>query len=233
MTNWYEILGISEGVRAETLKKLRTEKRFEHHPDRHENDPPETREWHTEQFELWEEGMSFLLNETTRDELDQHLKTVRAAVQREEIRRRNEEEARRRGDADGLRAQFGSRPRPASGARPRRPPPPRSGSGVRPSPQRPAPPRPPTNMPRSPISEAGVVLALDELPPIDWGGARAVAGRLIALVAATALLALPFCIVSAVGESNEYGLVLLGCVALFVVGLAAVACTLGAIFSRD
>jgi curved DNA-binding protein CbpA len=233
MDNWYEILGVSEDASSERLKRLRKGELREHHPDRHKSDSSEAREWHTRQFMLWDEGTSFLLNKTTRDELDHHLKTARVAAQREAIRRRNEEEARRRGDADGLRAQFG-RPRPASGSMPPgRPPPPRSGSGFRPSPQRPVPPRPPTNMPRSPISEAGVVLALDELPPIDWGGARAVAGRLIALVAALALLALPFCIVSAVGEANEYGLVLLGCVALFVVGLAAVACTLGAIFSRD
>ncbi len=231
MDNWYEILGVSEGVRSKTLKQLRTEKRREHHPDHHESDPPETRKWHTEKFMLWEEGVSFLLNKTTRDKLDQHLKATRAAAEREDIRRRNAEDAKRRGDAADLRAQFGSRPRPVQ----RESSPPRPSPGFRPPTHRPTPPRSPVKVPHSSRSEAGVVLALDEFPPVEWG---AVAGRLIGLVASLALLGSPFYIMSATGAaSNDHlsggALIELGCFALFVVGLAAVACALGAMFSRD
>jgi hypothetical protein len=232
MDNWYDILKVSENIESDELERLADEARLEHHPDRHVSEPADVKAQHAAQLRIWLEGTAFLLNKKARKRLNEHLKAVRAAAKAEEERRRNAEEAKRRGDADDLRAQFKGRPRPTS----RETSSPRSSPGVRPPP----PPRPPArplapsgSTARSPGSEAGVVLALDELPPIDWGGVRAVAGRLIGLVVSLALLALPFYIKAAVGEVNEYGLVDLGCAALFFVGLIAVACAVGAIFTRD
>jgi hypothetical protein len=248
MDNWYEILGVPENIEPDELlaelERLRDKAQREHHPDQHRHDLPAERDWHAEQLKRVLDGVSFLETKHGPKILKEHLRQQRAAqaaAEAERVRSRNAEEAKRRGDADDLRAQFGSRPRPASGTRssdttpPRRPSPPRPGSGLRPPPHRPTPSRPPVKVRHSPRSEAGVVLALDEFPPVDWG---AVAGRVIGLVAALALLALPiYIMIATTAASNdqlhEDGLVELGCFALLIVGLAAVACALGAIFSRD
>jgi curved DNA-binding protein CbpA len=234
MDNWYEILGVPEDIKSGELERLESKARLEHHPDRHSGEPPGEQARHAAQLKRCLEGVSFLLNRKTRDVLDEHLRAVRATAEAERVRRRNEEEATRRGDADDLRAQFGSKPRPAdstppSGTAPsHRPSPPQPGPGL--------PPRPPSPTPsRSAISEADVVSPLDAYPAVDWGG---VAGRLGALVASLALLASPFYIMSATGAASNDHLsgawaIELGCFALLLVGLIAVVCVLGNIFSRD
>jgi hypothetical protein len=228
MDNWYEILGVPENVQSAELKRLRDKALREHHPDKHVSEPADVQAWHAAQLKRVLEGVSFLLSETGAKILDAHLRATRAAAEAEKVRRRNAEDAQRRGDADDLRAQFGGRARPTSGAPWNGTPPP-----SRPSPHRPTPPRPPVKV-RSPRSEADMVLPLDKFPPVDLG---AVAGRVGALVASLVLLGSPFYIMSATGAaSNDHlsggALIELGCFALFVLGLIAVVCVLGNIFSR-
>ena len=226
MDNWYEILDVPEDVKSDELECLERKAQREHHPDRHAGDPADVKAQHAAQLKTCLEGVSFLSNKKTRDKLDEHLRAVRAADEAERVRRRNEEEAKRRGDADDLRAQLGNQPIPADD----------KSSIPPPSPDfRPPTPTPARPLVVSPRSEAGVVLALDELPPVDWGP---VAGYVGALVASIALLGSPFYIMSATGAASNDHLsggwaIELGCFALFIAGLIAVACVLGAIFSRD
>jgi hypothetical protein len=106
--NWYEILGVPENVEAPELETLEAKARRKHHSDRHVAAPQSEKDWHEAQLKTCLEGVSFLLTKRARDLLDEQLRQKRATAQREEARRRNEKEARRRGDADDLRARFGS-----------------------------------------------------------------------------------------------------------------------------
>ncbi len=222
--DYYGLLGIDKSCSTEDIRATRRKLSRRFHPN-NGSEPNEAR------MSEINAACDFLEDSEKRKEYDRKLERARGPKDTKAFgdRMRNQAGSGTSSTAEG--------PPPGYVPPPQQPPPrrpsPRPIPGFRPPP--PTPPRPPVKMPRSPLSEADVVLPLDAYPPVDWGK---VAGWVGAIVGSLALLGSPFYIMSATGAASNDQLsggwaIELGCFALFVVGLIAVACVLGAIFSRD
>ncbi len=226
--DYYGILGIDKSYSTDDIRATRRQLSRQFHPSGSE--PNEAR------MSEINAACDFLEDSEKRKDYDRKL-AVKAAVEEHETKAAGAKRGRARSPKDAKA--FGDRMRNQASSTAEGPPPgyvpPPQPPPPRPPPHSPTPSRPPAKMPRSPISEADVVLPLDEFPPIDWGTATA---RIGALVASLVLLGSPFYIMSATGAASNDHLsggwaIELGCFALFVLGLVAVACVLGNIFSRD
>lgn len=135
MHNWYEVLGVPERVTVAELKRELALAREAHHPDKFVSASPDVRAWHAARLDTYLRGVDYLLNERSRNKLDEHLERQRAVIDEAENaaaeaaraaadakakREQNADAAKKHGDADDLRARFGtgtSRSQSTSGKR--------------------------------------------------------------------------------------------------------------------